>query len=105
MHQDARNGLGRAAASAWVDRGPEAVELLQERAPWRVFMEKYGLISKKVVVDARQGPWDSYDATTIRAVPLKCVSGRPDCAPILESEKTILPDCDSGTLHIARGEF
>jgi len=105
VHQDAGNGLARAAASAWVDRGDEVIELLQERAPWRVFMEKYGLLTKKVVVDARQGPWDAYDATTIRAVPLKCVSGRPDCAPILESEKTILPDVDSGTLHIQGESF
>ena len=105
VHQDAGNGLARAASSAWVDRGDEIIELLQIRAPWRVFMEKYGLLTKKVVVDARQGPWDSYDATTIRAVPLKCVSGRPDCAPVLDSEKTILPDVDSGTLHVQGESF
>jgi len=105
VHQDAGPALVRAASSVWAAHGDSAVELTQTRAPWRAFLEAHGLLKKSVVVDRRQGPWDVRDATTVRAVPLKCVPGRPDCSPVLESEKKVLPDTDSGSLVVDDESF
>mmetsp|Transcript_3739 Transcript_3739/g.5235 ORF Transcript_3739/g.5235 Transcript_3739/m.5235 type:complete len:547 (-) Transcript_3739:451-2091(-) len=49
--------------------------------------------------------YTSADATQARIVPLKCQPGQPTCRPLLPDEQELIPESDSGYLHVENSSF